>query len=165
MDLKPLEQWICDTCGDVIEEPSHGYIEWVHDEQMRSYGFRICHHPTHSPRTKAAGGLGSGVDCYIYDDRPRSSVSLEDVTGFRGMTRMLAMLDVGEVHDKKAAHLMRVKDVREWVYVFRRLFTPSFEQARKYIAEAEADGFYAETNEVWPYLESNLRAVIEKYGE
>ncbi|MBN2469586.1 MAG: toll/interleukin-1 receptor domain-containing protein, partial [Anaerolineae bacterium] len=29
--LVPLQQWVCDTCGQIIEEPSHGYLCWLRE--------------------------------------------------------------------------------------------------------------------------------------
>lgn len=31
MELQPLKQWICDTCGEIIEAPHDGWLEWVTD--------------------------------------------------------------------------------------------------------------------------------------
>ena len=63
--LKPLEQWVCDECGEVIEEASHGYLEWVVDADTRAHGFRIVHQAHHSPRQP-------GSDCYRYLNEPSS---------------------------------------------------------------------------------------------
>lgn len=49
--------------------------------------------------------------------------------------------------------------------MFRRLFTPYFEEARQYIPDATDDGFYADANEMWPYIDSSLKSVIEEYEE
>ena len=69
--LKPLQQWLCDECGEVIEEPAHGYLEWLQDDSHKAYGFRIVHHAPRSPRRP------SGGDCYRYTDHyGRSSSDL-----------------------------------------------------------------------------------------
>lgn len=50
MDMKPLEQFLCDECGQPIEKPEQGWLEWlVIDEQKQ--GFRIVHHKSYSPRS------------------------------------------------------------------------------------------------------------------
>lgn len=28
MPMKPLSQWICDICGEVIQEPKDGYVQF-----------------------------------------------------------------------------------------------------------------------------------------
>jgi hypothetical protein len=78
---------------------------------------------------------------------------------------MLRFIDMGELHDPEGAHLHQVVDIREWMVMFRRLFTPHFEEARLYMADAERAGFYSDSNEIWPYIDNNLKLVIEEYGE
>lgn len=31
MKLTPLKQWICDSCGGIIEKPKDGWWEYIHD--------------------------------------------------------------------------------------------------------------------------------------
>lgn len=95
MRLKPLQQWFCDTCGEVIEEAAHGWFEWLRDEDDKAYAFRICHHASHSPVRSAGGNEPRGPSCYKYDRMRRADLPLEDMIGSKGMARMLAMLDVG----------------------------------------------------------------------
>jgi len=45
MKLIPLQQWICDSCGGLIETPRDGWFEWyagINDHVAT--GFRIVHH-------------------------------------------------------------------------------------------------------------------------
>src|SRR5882672_3539345 len=112
MKLKPLSQWICDTCGDVIQEPRHGWFEWQWDAQWRSYGFRICHHnpntPGYDPMNRRLCALYNGPD-----------LPLEDVSGANGLPFILSMLDLGEFRDPERSTLMKVVDIREWVFTCR----------------------------------------------
>ena len=39
MRLRPLEQFICDECGELIEKLEDGWLEWIDD----------CKNPIHSP--------------------------------------------------------------------------------------------------------------------
>ena len=40
--LKLLEQWICDRCGQVIEEPNQGLVEWIDDSKThKASGFKM----------------------------------------------------------------------------------------------------------------------------
>ena len=41
--LKPLEQWYCDVCGEVIERPRDGYVLWKQDDKLQVYDFTIIH--------------------------------------------------------------------------------------------------------------------------
>jgi hypothetical protein len=52
MKLKTLQQWICDTCGEIIADPSQGYVEWLTGEDRLAHGYRIVHHAPYSPIRK-----------------------------------------------------------------------------------------------------------------
>src|SRR5215204_2165139 len=44
MELEPLKQWYCDSCGDIIECAEDGWMEWHSDEYgTNAKGFRIVH--------------------------------------------------------------------------------------------------------------------------
>ena len=50
--IKPLEQFYCDECGQLIKEIRDGWVEWIDEEvngKKHSYGFRIVHHNSCSP--------------------------------------------------------------------------------------------------------------------
>lgn len=51
--LIPLKQFICDECGEIINSPGEGYVEWEEgidqDGQFFAKGFRIVHHLPKSP--------------------------------------------------------------------------------------------------------------------
>jgi hypothetical protein len=50
MKLVPLKQWICDTCGEVIERPNEGYVQFVDSNNDGNYDdFVIVHHAAYSP--------------------------------------------------------------------------------------------------------------------
>lgn len=152
--LIPLQQWVCDTCGDLIEDPEHGYTEWVRDRvpPQKERGFRIVHHALYSPRKPYR-------DCYTYHG---SSVPLTDFLGENGMVRILSFLDVGELHATTYPG-PEVADLREYVEFVRRLRVPYYEEARRYWSIAEADGFFESANEIWPYIPDNLKMLIERY--
>jgi hypothetical protein len=161
--MRPLAQWICDTCGELIVSIKEGWVEWLCENDLSVHGFRICHHYMHSPIRES--DMARGPSCYQYDDEPhRNDLSTDDMTGSSGMARMLSMLDVGPIADPDGEARCRVKDMRNWTETFRRLFIPHFEEARQYFHAAEKDGFFAEANEVWPYTTATLKQVIEKYG-
>ena len=167
MKLEPLKQWICDECGEVIEKPEDGWIEWITDSKndMKVSGFRIVHHSTKSPIRKKHGEP-RGPSCYGYDgDVGRSDLPLKDMVGQLGMARMLSMLDVGVILDPEAEGKMRVGDMRSWTETFRRLFMPYYEEARLCFDAAERDGYYSDANEISPFTANSLKTVIEEYGD
>jgi hypothetical protein len=57
MALRPLRQFICDACGEIIASPKAGWLEWRANADGHLEGFHIVHHMAASPRQPAA-------DCY-----------------------------------------------------------------------------------------------------
>jgi hypothetical protein len=54
--LKPLEQFICDYCGYVINSIEDGWVEWlteITEDGFREHGFKIVHHAPSSPRRES----------------------------------------------------------------------------------------------------------------
>lgn len=161
MKLKPLKQWFCDTCGDVIQRPEDGWIEWLRDDDHRVHSFRICHHAKASPRRNA-----SREGCYAYgNSKGRQDLHLDSVLGHDGLAYFLSFVDVGAIHDKEGTSVPGVKDLRNWTDTLKRLHLPLYEEARRHFQEAERDGFYAGDNEVAPYTQDKLERVIGEYEE
>jgi hypothetical protein len=128
--LKPLQQWVCDRCQNVIESPEKGYVEWIDGDDELHRDYRIihaggqCHHHLH------AAGL--------------SDSSLEDFVGPTGLVKLLSVLDVGAYHDPNFVGHLRIKpaNVRNYVETFRRLQLPYYEEARLYWDQATEDGVF-----------------------
>ncbi len=153
--LKPLVNFYCDACGELIHEPSHGYVEWTwteEDDQRLDSGWRIVHHPLHSPRPNG---------CYA--DLPLST-ALDEYLSSDGQARLLAFLDVGR-HIRTSERRNRVKDMEEYVEFVRRLTLPHYEEARRYWSRAEQDGYFDGASEVWPYTQVALKEMIERYAD
>jgi len=156
--LKPLQQFICDTCEEIIESPKDGYLEWVHADG-KAHSFHIVHHASRSPRKP-------GGDCYNHTAaQGRADVALVDFVGTAGLPRLLSFLDMGALHDPDRVRLMRIKDVREFVELMRRLSLPFYEEARLYWQRAVDDRFFDGVNEVWPYRSDHLQQLIKDYGD
>jgi hypothetical protein len=48
--LKPLQQFVCDTCGELIQSVDQGYVEWLWDDKGgNARDFHIVHHALYSP--------------------------------------------------------------------------------------------------------------------
>lgn len=152
MKLDPLTQFVCDTCGDVIESPKEGWLEWLSSAGKGAHGFRIVHH------------VGtSGNRCARYGDR--SDVAdghLGWFTGERAMPELLRFIDVGPLLEDEYRG-PRVKDLREWVELTRRLTIPHYEEARLYWDQAREDGMFDGANEVSPYLPEKLEQIAKRY--
>ena len=153
--LKPLQEWICDGCGEVIEKPQDGWVGW-YEEDGKFHGFEIIHHVDASPR-----GGRSGC-CKSSEGYPRDA-HLRQMLGARGMVVLLSLLDVGTYHDPKGDETIRVRNVREWRDLFMRLTIPHYEEARRCLGRAWSDS-YSDCNELVLYLPDTLKAIIEEYG-
>jgi hypothetical protein len=151
-----LKQWFCDRCGEVIEKPEDGWVHWRRDDESRIHSIEILHHLRASPRGGAQG-------CYPRD--MDSDMHLDTMLGARGIVDLLSMIDVGKFHDPEGRHVGSVKDVRNWVEVFRRLHVPYYEEARRYLNEARANGDLEGINEVALYLPDFLESLVERYGD
>jgi hypothetical protein len=152
--LKPLEEWICDSCGEIIKAPEQGYVEWQ-ETKRKVHGFRIVHHAPHSPRKR------SGGNCYYSNAERGGDLSLEDLVGTKGLLILTSWIDVGEWHEDEYTG-PDVRDLREWTTLFRRLQIPYFEEARLY-EEQFRDVRSGGANEIYLYLPNTLKKIIEEH--
>ena len=141
--MEPLKQWICDRCGEVIERPEDGYVFWK-KPNFKNEDFQIVHH----------------VRCNL-DQSYTQSMDLRRFLGADGLVRLLSKLDPGSMHQPN--HQCEVSNMREFVEFFRRLQLPYYEEARIYWGVAKDDGFFSDANEVWIYLPSTLKELIQQY--
>ena len=119
-ELRPLEQWYCDTCDEIIERATDGLL--IHRvEAGRASAFKIVH---------------AGCD----DPECKEKHPLKDWVGPKGLAQLLGLLDPG-VHHLPTFEGPKVADVREWVDLVRRLQLPHYEEARISWEDAEA-GFF-----------------------
>lgn len=148
--LKPLENWICDHCGDVIDSAAKGYVEWI-DSGGHASEFKIIH----------AGG-----QCHHHLQRAGlSDSSLKDFVGPLGLVNLLRVLDVGTYHNPtfSGPHIAQ-PEIRPYVEVFRRLHLPYYEEARLYWGDAIQDGEFDGINEVAIFMPEKLERIVERYS-
>jgi len=141
MKLIPLQQWICDSCSEMINNPRDGWFEWYEEKNYDAItGFRIVH---------------NRQSCMYNDqamERQNKSVldlNLTDVIGADGLAHMVNKLD----HD-------RFKNLSEFTEMLRRLHLPNYEEAKQYWSLAKNDGLF-DGNE---YNQSSLLQIINDYG-
>jgi len=152
--LEPLRQFICDNCGKIITPPKEGVVEWLEegDSTMYNsqYGFKIVHY---------------NQKCYFYPDPkyPNSmSIPLEYFLGEKGYICILSFLDTGPLIMEKYKG-PRVKNMREFVELMRRLTLPYYEEARLYFGNLRADDDFELDSPI--YEQDNLKKIIQKYGK
>jgi hypothetical protein len=108
MRFKPLEQFICDSCGYVIQKIDDGWFEWFENEKKGLYGFRIVHASMTSPQYKIKG------DCFYPE---QSGLSDNHLRYFRGTDGLAWLL----------SYFMRnLADPKEIAEIIRRVHIPLF---------------------------------------
>jgi hypothetical protein len=141
-ELEPLKQWICDQCGELIQKPEHGCVEWLEDSGHHKFGFRIVHHAPHSPRRDGDG------DCYYSKNKRGGDSQPTAFLGTDGLVRLTSWIDAGKEFDEPYPGPM-VNNLREWASLVRRLHVPYYEEARLYFDQAHEDGNLGGANEVY----------------
>lgn len=151
--MEPLQQWVCDVCGEVIEKPEDGYVVWSRDIDGKLDRIRIVH------KNRIVGDERVGCD------RDRSfllSMALPSFLGAKGIVMLLSLVDPGPNFTREYED--RIANKRLFLEIVRRLQIPYYEEARLYWNKAMADGFFDGANELWAYDPENLQALVEKYG-
>ncbi len=150
MKLKPLKQWICDTCGGIIEKPEDGWWEYIHHIKGNLIdGFHIVHY-------------GNMRDCYYNEQALRKenksvgSMHLDHMLTSSGYGHMLHWLELSQqVQGKTKDHF----DMQDYINIMRRLYLPYWEEARLYWERAFKDGFH----DACCFSENDLVRIIKEY--
>ena len=144
--LKPLEEWICDVCGDVIPSAEKGYVIWQTDNDLRPYNFKIIHQ--------------GRCDLKHFN----SSWELQGFLGDFGICHLLTFLTPGPIKRRLGDNGKdSPKNIDEFVDFFRRVQTPYYEEARRRFANHQLLEDNSDENQLAPYLPKNLRKIIEDY--
>lgn len=160
MSLKPLQQWYCDSCREIIKKPEDGWVHWRKEKRGQAptewgvHSIEILHRAHTSPR-----GEGGCFRAPI-----EKELHLSRFLGPEGIARLVSMMDVGVYHDPDRLELVGVKDIRNWAEVFRRLHLPYYEEARRYFDRARADGTLDAVDEIELYHERILHDLVSTYG-
>ena len=153
--LKPLKEFICDSCSQTIEHIEDGWVEWESrcDEtknKIISKNFRICQHKMKCQK------LANHPDC--------SDLPLREFTGEKAIVQTISFLDDGPYHVQNYDG-PEAENIKEFAEFQRRLLLPYYEEARQYWSEAMNDGYFGDSNELSIYLPENLKRMIEHYKD
>lgn len=157
--LKPLEQFICDKCKMIIENPSEGYVEYLsvntksYEElsQTRSQ-FKIVHH-------------NGRVNCSFHDRTiEKQTLPLSDFTGENRLNVIFSFLDEGYILSPEKSKV-NVEDRREFINFARRLTVPYFEEARLYFDQAISEGYFDGENEFFLFSKNKLKMIVEEFSQ
>ena len=149
-NLKPLEEFICDVCGEIINSPKEGYVIWRsdRDHDRLQYDFKIIHQ-------------------MICDDRScGNSMPLKKFLGVDGLSYLLAFYSLGPLKTFPLPNEFRSKNRifnnDEFIDFIRRVQIPYYEEARQYFNKREVLEDYSDSNEYYPYLPHILKKIIEE---
>jgi hypothetical protein len=119
--------WICDTCGELIENPEDGVLQYLArtgEAGMQGRDPIIVHHATKSPRVGRSGCYHNQDLEFRKDKSVLSDMTLDRLTGLDGLVRLLTL---SECNQLPSPELNRI---------IMRLHVPGYEQARRYFDAA-----------------------------
>lgn len=142
--LAPLEQFLCDTCHQVIDAPDQGWFEWLADGG-RAHSLRIVHQQ---------------AECRSSPDKPGlDGHKLDELVGAHNLARLYTFISVQP--DTGAA----VASLDEFTEILHRLTMRYYEEARLYIEVARGNGFFISMSEPQIYQPSTFKQIIQAYGD
>lgn len=124
-ELKPLEEFYCDTCG-LVANIKTAYLAYSIDAASEVRGdFKIVHNTR---------------DCLPKFDTPNDgSANLSLYVGPDGLAQLTDFMSDGIFRDPNFEHDNKVKSLGELSDLIRRLHIPHYEEARqKYSSASEA---------------------------
>jgi hypothetical protein len=146
-----LTSWRCDSYAEAITDPTMAFVAWRStDRQFQD--FQLVH--------KSVDGrtCDPGVEAGF-----RESLDLDAFLGLVGLVRLLARLSAGPVRNYPGYN--RVRDLDQYVDLFRRVQAPSYEEARPYIGDEETHHLFGDPNEISPYVPDILEYVARQGTE
>lgn len=150
MKLKPLKEWYCDKCGEIVTE-EEGYIEWFSESAAKgrpqASEFKIVHNKS---------------QCKIHSDKLQNTLPITSFLGPDGLVRLFSFLDIGPIVDKENSG-SKIKNMREFVELMRRLHIPHYEEARFNLENAFNDGSLGTPSEIYIYSQEALKYIITDY--
>ncbi|MCZ8521141.1 MULTISPECIES: hypothetical protein [Paenibacillus] len=141
--LIPLQQWICDSCGETISSVQEGQLEWIqHKDRTSLQGFRIVHL--------------SGCH-YQEDELQKMEISehtaLQDCVGSKGLVKLFGLLESKNYVDRT-----------EIMDLIRRLHIHYYEEARLYWPRAIQEDIIANSSSWSNYDPDFLLELIRYYN-
>ena len=148
MKLKPLKQWICDSCGEIIEESKDGWWEYLTDMETNLVsGFRIVHY---------GGPCYYDVQALRRKNKMVGDMHLDHMVTSGAFGHMLHWLELSETRK-----INERIEITEFTKIMRRLYLPYWEEARQHWEQAYMDGFHDKCG----FSENDLIGIINEYGE
>ncbi len=142
------ETWVCDSCGDEIQNVNQGWIEWlvpISEDRVAGHGLRLVHRYSGGDRFRCQYNdereFKNGY--HIYDS------SLCDFIGADGLMKLL-----GKISDDDLPR-------EEILEMIKRLHVPGYEKARRHFERAISEGVFEPNSKRGFYSQSNILATLE----
>jgi len=145
--LKPLKEFICDTCGEVINKPEEGWVEWlsfIEDDELKGKDFRICHHKSKCQKHAR--------------HQYCSDLPMTHFIGGEAVAHLTGMLDP-KVNDGCTPI-----DMEQFIDFFRRFTLPYYEEARQYFPKAKEVNWFEDSKYINIYRPEKLSEFIRNFA-
>ncbi len=141
--------WYCDRCGSLIEEPRHGWVEWLTKGKAEriEYGLRLVHHALYSPLRPSKCQYDEQAE-FELNDAIVSDGHLERFLGPDGLMYLLSWLERDRLPKTEILELIR------------RLHVKGYELVRRDIGRAVAGGVIDEPYPDGYLSQEHINAVI-----
>jgi len=143
--------YICDNCGNEIENINNGWVEWLSRREGSEFvgrGLRLVHDYPSSPR----GVGGCQYNEKQESDRDGSGLRDRGLESFVGPDGLMSLLEF--LHDKELPD-------DEIMEMIKRLHVPGYESVKHCINDALAEGVIEINNNPGFYSQGEISAVQE----
>ena len=151
------KSWICDTCGEVIENPKDGWVEWItfeDSDRVRRYrDLRLVHHRPASPHKEGGGCQFNQRYEFERDGGTVMDYHLPDLLGVDGLMMLLSMV---------AEEMFPLNEILE---IIKRLHILGYEQARMYFDRAISEGIIEPNMFRGYYWQHEIQEVLRRKRE
>ena len=143
--------WYCDSCGQPIQQPEDGWVEWIRlvDQTPGGRNLRLVHRFNASPRKDYQVCQFNQEVEFKKDQGTVADASLPEFLGPDGLMRLLVFLADDELP----------KD--EVLEMIKRLYIPDYEQVRPHIKEAVSSGAVELSSRLGYPWQSEISAVLK----
>lgn len=149
--MKSKPTWICDSCGESIDDISHGWVEWLTRQESGKFlgrGLRLVHHCSAHDPLDTRCQYNQHAE-YELDGSTVSDLPLKDFVGTDGLILLLSLIAGEEVPTDQVLEMIK------------RLHVPGYEHARFHFEDAIADGVFAPNRSPGYYTTRDISEVLK----
>lgn len=149
--MKNTNTWICDSCGQAIEDVSHGWVDWLLRKDGDKYvgrDLRLVHH--------CSAHLGLEAKCqyrerteYEHDGSILNDLPLKNCLNTDGLITLLSFIARDELPTAGVLEMIK------------RLHVPGYEQARLHVDDAISENVFEPNTMPGFYSTHDINAVLE----